>query len=1183
MIDRSAFVQAAKKLLVALEGDLRERAAVEPYSGRFRDEYAQAQEKGRTAADYDSWLDERLTQIGAAWILACVFLRFLEDNDFLPAPLLAGPSDRLKRAGEHREGYFRANPAHSDREFLESLLRDLAHLPGMRELLDEATNPLWQLGPSADGARLLVDFFRGIDPDSGDVRWAFRHEDADTRFLGDLYQDLSEAARKRYALLQTPEFIEKFILDWTLEPAVAEFGLERTTVIDPTCGSGHFLLGAFDRLHRRWLEEGSSTTPAARVQRALDAISGVDVNPFAVAIARFRLLLKALRAAECHRLADAPDFHFHLAAGDSLLHGRRPEGKGEMQSSLFEDDLASVYEVEDKEALREILGRSYAAVVGNPPYITVKDKALNAGYRERFPQSCHRQYSLAVPFKERFVDLATGDDGTAGFWGMITANSFMKREFGKKLIEQLMPRWDLTHVIDTSGAYIPGHGTPTVILVGRARKPVAQTVRAAMGIRGEPGTPANPATGRVWSEIVRLLGHPGTTGDFVSIDDVDRSIFENHPWSLGGGGAGALKQLIERSAPRRLRELVLAIGRTTVVGEDDAWVMDRASADRLRLSEYVVPFVVGEAIRDWVVHDTPVAVYPYRSLGGEVRGVEAHQMLRFLWPNRTILSKRSVFGKAITDGGRKWWEHLEHYANKLRDPLSIAFAHIATHNHFALDQGGKVFKQSAPVIKLSSDANQNDHVSIVGVLNSSLACFWLKQVCHCKGAQGINEGGKEEKWEQFFDHDATKLRSFPMPEDFEPSVFQRMARLVEEADNLRPSAVLHDASDGGVLARSKALQGVWLRRAVAIQEEVDWYVYRAYGLTEEDLCTGHGVAPEVKVGERAFEIFLARRISEGKEQTEWFARHGATPITEVPEHWPEPYRKIVERRIELIEADRSIGLIERPEYKRRWSTESWESQEERALRGWLLDHIERISFWSEHRLITAAALAERLRDDGGFMQVAALYRKRDDFDLAKLVTELVLAEGVPYLAALRYKDPGLRKRAAWETTWALQREEDAAEARGETFAKKIPVPPKYKSSDFTKQSYWSHRGKLDVPKERFILYPDAERKGEAGPLLGWAGWDEKERCIALFSWLTERKDSDGWGKDELAPLLAGVLELLPWLKQWHDEPEPGKSEGFASEIERIFDEDVRNLSLTREDLMAWRPPKKTHGRRKKKA
>ena len=56
---------------------------------------------------------------------------------------------------------------------------------------------------------------------------------------------------------------------------------------------------------------------------------------------------------------------------------------------------------------------------------------------------------------------------------MITANSFMKREFGKKLIEKFLPSRDLTHVVDTSGAYVPGHGTPTVILFGR-HQPASQ-------------------------------------------------------------------------------------------------------------------------------------------------------------------------------------------------------------------------------------------------------------------------------------------------------------------------------------------------------------------------------------------------------------------------------------------------------------------------------------------------------------------------------------------------------------------------------------------------------------------------------------------------------------------------------------------------------------------------------------
>ena len=93
---------------------------------------------------------------------------------------------------------------------------------------------------------------------------------------------------------------------------------------------------------------------------------------------------------------------------------------------------------------------------------------------------------------------------------MITSNSFMKREMGKKLIEQFIPHWNLTHVIDTAGGYIPGHGTPTVILFGTNRKPIQPTIRTVMGIKGEPATPEDPAKGLVWTAIIQQVDHPGT-------------------------------------------------------------------------------------------------------------------------------------------------------------------------------------------------------------------------------------------------------------------------------------------------------------------------------------------------------------------------------------------------------------------------------------------------------------------------------------------------------------------------------------------------------------------------------------------------------------------------------------------------------------------------------------------------
>jgi hypothetical protein len=474
-----------------LEADLRERAdEVAEARATLEREYTAAKQAKRTADAYEMWRDDYLTQVAVAWVLGCVFVRFLEDNGLIDEPRLSGAGDRLRGAKDHHTLYFQDHPHESDREYLLDVFREVAQLPAAEELFDARHNLIWEVGISGDGATALLDFWQKIDPATGQLVHDFtsnvpppyqgggQGEVLDTRFLGDLYQDLSEAARKKYALLQTPVFVEEFILDRTLTPAIQEFGFREVRLLDPACGSGHFLLGGFERLFRLWVQHEPRTNPRELAQRVLNQVHGVDLNPFAVAIARFRLLLMALRASSIGRLKDAPAFRIHVEAGDSLLHGRRfTETTGPTPDLYADDVLRHVYFPENREQLDRILGQQYHVVVGNPPYIAVKDKALNQAYRVY--GSCHRQYSMAVPFMQRFFDLtlAGAEDAAAGFVGMITANSFMKREFGKKLIEQFIPRWDLTHVVDTSGAYIPGHGTPTVILFGRHRPPVAQTVR----------------------------------------------------------------------------------------------------------------------------------------------------------------------------------------------------------------------------------------------------------------------------------------------------------------------------------------------------------------------------------------------------------------------------------------------------------------------------------------------------------------------------------------------------------------------------------------------------------------------------------------------------------------------------------------------------------------------------------
>src|SRR5205823_9671294 len=362
-----------------------------------------------------------------------------------------------------------------------------------------------------------------------------------------------------------------------------------------------------------------------------------------------------------------------------------------------------------------------------------------------------------------------------------------------------------------------------------------------------------------------------------------------------------------------------------------------------------------------------------------------------------------------------------------------------------------------------------------------------------------------------------------------------------------------------------------------LQEELDWQCYGLYGLVDDTVCCTRTEVPPVFLGQRAFEIIMARKIAAGELETAWFDRHGSTPITEIPSQWPDAYRRAVERRMELIESHPNIALIEQPEYKRRWNVTPWEEQVQRGLRDWLLDRLESESYWCEVALVSAARLTDRARKDAEFMRVATLYRGQNDFDASGLVAELVESAAVPFLPVLRYKPSGLHKREHWERTWDLQRREDADESVGET-----PVPPKYTSADFANGLFWQLRGKLDVPKERFISYPFCQRDADPTPVIGWAGWDHLQQAKALATYYVQMKESEGWSKERLRPLLAGLLELLPWLKQWHNEVDPEYGQRMGEFYEGFVDEEARALGFTREAVRAWSPDVSAKAKTKKK-
>ncbi|MEU2891694.1 BREX-2 system adenine-specific DNA-methyltransferase PglX [Streptomyces albidoflavus] len=1223
MIDRKSLLSDLQKQVKAAETDLDAQVKAVPEVGaRLRGEYDQAKKLGRTAATWNSWLGERVTQVAVAWVLGTVFVRFSEDNRLIAEPYITSPDVAGREVAQARyEEYMAKDADPTYRGWLETAFEELGAGQAGRLLFDRDHNPLYQIPLSHDGAGALLAFWRQqksmaaeaeaeaedgsgstsvlvhdfTDPLSEDGT-----EGWDTRFLGDLYQDLSEAARKTYALLQTPEFVEEFILDRTMTPAVREFGFEELKMIDPTCGSGHFVLGAFRRLVRMWVEERPEVGSYERVRAALESVHGVDLNPFAVAVARFRLLVAAMAASGMRTFGAAREYEWpiQLAVGDSLLakarEGQIPglvitQGEGESDTAA---ELA--YTTEDWYEHPGILTQGrYHVVVGNPPYITVKDSKLNERYRGMY-NACAGTYALSVPFAQRFFELARSGyeegDGRYGKVGQITSNSFMKREFGTKLItEYFAHEIELTEVIDTSGAYIPGHGTPTVILIGERRGHAEgrrETIRTVRSVQGEPAAPDNPEDGLVWRAIAEQVEKPGSVSKWVSVDDLSRDkYFNKRPWIISAGGL-ELVSAISAASNKTLGDLSQAIGAGAVTREDEAYMVGSGYLRRNKIPDTQQrPIVEGTQVRDYMISDPHYSIWPYSE--DSLKPEAAEPTVRALWPYRQTLRNRIAFGKTQTQRGLTWFEYSMFFTDRYKTPLSITVPETTTLNHFTFDRGGKVFKDTAPVIKLDQKARKQDYLQLLGLLNSSTICFWLKMNCHDKGIRGEGGGFTSDDWERFYQIKGANLGRLPLPRRFPAALGAAIDVLAQQLSAAVPTALATTETPTAPGVRTARSRYTSTRaRMIALQEELDWQVYSLYSLHSEDLrLPDLDAVPELALGERAFEIVLARRVAAGEASGEWFKRHGSTPITEIPAHWPDDYRALVQKRIDVIESNRAIGMIERPEYKRRWATEGWDSMRQKALKSWLLDRIEDRSYWFDANgnptITTLARLTEALSADDDFTSVADLYAPRQD--LGKTVRDLLSEEHVPFVSALRYKPAALKKRADWEHVWDLQREEDAApdEPAKRKIRERTPVPPKYTSADFLKPSYWRARGKLDVPKERFVSYGTVN--AQSPELYGWAGWDHLEQALALASYI----QTAGLGNEEIVPFLAGLLELQPWLDQWYGEYDAEFGASPAVEILAFRQQKQGELGLSDDTLRAWRPAPATRAKKaaapKKKA
>jgi hypothetical protein len=265
----------------------------------------------------------RRTRIAGAWVFASAVLAWAEDH---------GLVDRRLRAGLPGTGTV-------GERFADATLGLAVH-PATGWWLHPDYNPdLFAATPSDDALAELVRWWADTAP-------SLAHDvDAGPPsisgwIVGDLLQLVTDD-RKANALAQTPWWVADGILDLTLVPACAEFAAERLVrTIDPTCGTGHFMIRTMDYLWE-WYTTGSvrrrqmrpldtvtggvALPPDQALPRLVASADGVEKDPLTAAVARLRCTAYAayLRAGQPVRLDRIPRTLIpRVGVADSLLLGK---------------------------------------------------------------------------------------------------------------------------------------------------------------------------------------------------------------------------------------------------------------------------------------------------------------------------------------------------------------------------------------------------------------------------------------------------------------------------------------------------------------------------------------------------------------------------------------------------------------------------------------------------------------------------------------------------------------------------------------------------------------------------------------------------------------------------------------------------------------------------------------------
>lgn len=600
--------------------------------------------------------------------------------------------------------------------------------------------------------------------------------------------------RKKEGIYYTPQYIVDAIVNETVKPKIKGKSFEEiceVTIVDPACGSGSFLIRAYDALLAQ-AERSLERKPTYEERtRLLACIHGVDLDDRAVQVAKLNL---ALRMAE--RGKQLPRLDDQIRHGNSLIHDPAIAG---FRAFRWIDEFPRIFE-----------HGGFDIVIGNPPYIRIQTLKSNSAKQvewlnTQYESAGHGNYDIYVLFVEQGLKILK-EDGALGY---ILPHKFFNAKYGTGLRTLIAERKNLSKVIHFGDQQVFTGATTYTCLLFLEKKPKRKL-------------------------------------EFVKIDDLETwkrsgkaqagKISQTHvtakEWNFVIGPAADVFEKLSKM-PVKLGDVAERIAQGIRTSANDVYILSDSSKMDSKLSVHsaslkqvfeiessiTLKFLEGREIRPYrVVSSGLVIVFPYRMKEGRSRLLSMQELesqypcaFQYFQNNRKRLENREE-GRFR---GQNWHQFGRVQNLDLMVQPKILVPDIADRAAFALDSTGTYAFTSGYGITLKAHSERSLRY-VLAMLNSSLLDFYLKKI------STVMRGGYFRYFSQYLEQLPIRTIDFSVPE--EKKMHDEIVELVDRMLDL------HKRLDSLHGSEKEAA----LREIERTDRRINDIVYELYGITEEE-------------------------------------------------------------------------------------------------------------------------------------------------------------------------------------------------------------------------------------------------------------------------------------------------------------------------------------------------------------